>query len=163
MSVQKWWTDTIADLTETCIKFALKILLTSVMQAMFSVQPLEKFSILSLKEEMDVTLCQFNLQKQRSTQGCTFRGGNRDSKRAVVLSVNAVEHSVASFSRYCSLARFSGGGLLGGAGAEDLVAGSLSSCFTASVGGSGSFFTSTSQVNTQSEEKNRLDEYFINP
>lgn len=44
---------------------------------------------------------------------------------------------------HCSLALFSGGGLLGGAGADDLVAGSLSSCFTASVGGSGSFFTST--------------------
>lgn len=44
---------------------------------------------------------------------------------------------------HCSLGRFSGGGLLGGAGAEDLVACSLSSCFTVSVGGSGSFFTST--------------------
>lgn len=33
--------------------------------------------------------------------------------------------------------------MLGGAGAEDFVAGSLSSCFTVSVGGSGSFFTST--------------------
>lgn len=42
-----------------------------------------------------------------------------------------------------SLALFSGGGLLGGAGAEDLVAGSLSSCLTVSAGGSGSFFTST--------------------
>lgn len=44
---------------------------------------------------------------------------------------------------HCSLARFSGGGLVGGAGADDFVAGSLSSCFTVSVGGSGSFFTST--------------------
>lgn len=44
---------------------------------------------------------------------------------------------------HCSLALFSGGGLLGGAGAADFVAGSLSSCLTASVGGSGSFFTST--------------------
>lgn len=32
---------------------------------------------------------------------------------------------------------------MGGAGADDFVAGSLSSCFTVSVGGSGSFFTST--------------------
>lgn len=32
---------------------------------------------------------------------------------------------------------------MGGAGADDLVAGSLSSCLTISVGGSGSFFTST--------------------
>lgn len=44
---------------------------------------------------------------------------------------------------HCSLALFSGGGLVGGAGADDFVAGSLSSCFTVSVGGSGSFFTST--------------------
>lgn len=44
---------------------------------------------------------------------------------------------------HCSLALFSGGCLLGGTGAEDLVPGSLSSCFTASVGASGSFFTST--------------------
>lgn len=32
---------------------------------------------------------------------------------------------------------------MGGAGAEVFVAGSLSSCLTISVGGSGSFFTST--------------------
>lgn len=32
---------------------------------------------------------------------------------------------------------------MGGAGADDFVAGSLSSCLTISVGGSGSFFTST--------------------
>lgn len=44
---------------------------------------------------------------------------------------------------HCSLALFSGGCLLGGAGADDLVPGSLSSCFTASVVASGSFFTST--------------------
>lgn len=44
---------------------------------------------------------------------------------------------------YCSLALFSGGCLLGGAGADDFAPGSLSSCFTASVGASGSFFTST--------------------
>lgn len=44
---------------------------------------------------------------------------------------------------HCSLALFSGGGLVGGAGADDFVAGSLSSCLPISVGGSGSFFTST--------------------
>lgn len=33
--------------------------------------------------------------------------------------------------------------MLGGAGAEDFEADSLSSCFTVSVGGSDSFFTST--------------------
>lgn len=44
---------------------------------------------------------------------------------------------------HCILALFSGGCLLGAAGAADFVPGSLSSCFTTSVGASGSFFTST--------------------
>ena len=71
------------------------------------------------------------------------------SQFSTVLHVSAVGLFTALLqecerdSCHCSLARFSGGGLLGGAGAEDLVAGSLSSCLTVSVGGSGSFFTST--------------------
>lgn len=52
-----------------------------------------------------------------------------------------------------SLALFSGGGLLGGAGADDFVAGSLSSCFTVSGGGSGSFFTSTAKTRVHNEKK----------
>lgn len=43
--------------------------------------------------------------------------------------------------------------MLGGAGAEDFVAGSLSSCFTTSVGGSGSFFTSTAIPEHSIKEK----------
>lgn len=60
-----------------------------------------------------------------------------------------------------SLALFSGGGLLGGAGAEDFVAGSLSSCFTVSVGGSGSFFTSTATTRAHNKHtKLRFYQYW---
>lgn len=54
---------------------------------------------------------------------------------------------------HCSLARFSGGGLLGGAGAGVLLAVSLSSCFTVSAGKSDSFFTSTREKRRREKKR----------
>lgn len=81
-------------------------------------------------------------QQPDASSAWSYSASRKENERAE-REKNESFFSKAEDKSHCSLALFSGGCLLGGAGAEDLAPGSLSSCFTASAGASGSFFTST--------------------